>query len=40
MVDESIVTHVRDYLQSVQKHGVPVRFGVIFGSQAAGQSDQ
>jgi predicted nucleotidyltransferase len=40
MVDESIVTHVRDYLQSVQKHGVPVRFGVIFGSQAAGRSDQ
>ena len=40
MVDESIVNHVRAYLQSIQQHGVPVRFGVIFGSQAAGQPDQ
>ena len=38
MVDESIVTNVRRYLRSVQDHGLAVRFGVVFGSQAAGQA--
>jgi predicted nucleotidyltransferase len=40
MVDESVVTQVRNYLRSVQDHGVAVRFGVIFGSQAAGQANR
>lgn len=35
VVDESVVTNVRRYLQSVQEHGLAVRFGVVFGSQAA-----
>jgi len=40
MVDESVVTQVRNYLRSVQDHGVAVRFGIIFGSQAAGQANR
>jgi predicted nucleotidyltransferase len=38
MVDESVVTKVRTYLRSVQDHGLTVRFGVVFGSQAAGRA--
>jgi hypothetical protein len=40
MVDDSIITNVRHYLQSVTDHGVAVRFGVIFGSQAAGRANR
>jgi predicted nucleotidyltransferase len=39
MVDESIVRAVRNYLQKLEEQGVPVRFGVIFGSQVSGNPD-
>ncbi len=40
MVDESIVTTVKDYLRELALHGLAVRFAVIFGSQVAGCADQ
>ena len=39
MVDESIVRTVRQYLQTLVEQGIPVRYGVIFGSQASGYPD-
>lgn len=40
MADESIVVGVRRYLKALQDHGFPVRFGVVFGSQATGNADR
>ena len=40
MADESVVTTVRNYLHTVQEAGLPVRFGVVFGSQATGKADR
>lgn len=40
MVDESIVRLVRTYLRTLQAHGLPVRYGVVFGSQARGLAHQ
>lgn len=39
MVDESIVTAVRAYLNALRGSGLPVSFGVIFGSQSIGTPD-
>jgi predicted nucleotidyltransferase len=39
MVDESIVKVVRRYLYTLVQQGTPVRYGVVFGSQASGHSD-
>jgi predicted nucleotidyltransferase len=39
MADEAIVKVVRRYLQALVRHGIPVRFGVLFGSQASGHPD-
>lgn len=39
MVDESIVRTVRQYLQTLVEQGIPIRYGVIFGSQVSGQPD-
>ena len=39
MLDESVVTAVRNYLRALQQHGIPVRFGVVFGSQTRGETD-
>lgn len=38
MVDQSIVKSVRNYLRTVQEQGVDVRFGIVFGSRATGNS--
>jgi predicted nucleotidyltransferase len=38
MVDESVVTIARDYLQALDRHGLAVRFGVVFGSWATGRA--
>ena len=38
MVDPSIVTGVRNYLDRLQDHGLMVSFGVIYGSQATGEA--
>ncbi len=40
MVDRSIVNNVRNYLKSVDNEGIPVSFGIIFGSQTTGMSDR
>lgn len=40
MVDESIVNSVRAYLRVLNDQGFGVNFGVIFGSQVTGKSDQ
>lgn len=39
MVDKSIVRVVRQYLQTLIEQGIPVRYGVVFGSQASGRPD-
>ena len=36
MVDPSIATTARDYLIALQRQGIAIRFGVIFGSWARG----
>jgi len=36
MVDRSIVAVARDYLQSLKREVVTIRFGVVFGSWARG----
>lgn len=38
MVDKSIVTVVQAYLTAVEQAGVPVAFGVVFGSWAKGMA--
>ena len=38
MLDASVVTVVRNYLQLLQQHGIPVRYGVVFGSQVTGKT--
>ena len=40
MVDRSIIKKVRNYLQSVNNEGIPISFGIIFGSQTKGISDR
>ena len=40
MVDESIVLIVRQYLNNLRNQGLPITYGVIFGSQAEGKADR
>lgn len=40
MVADSVVDLVKRYLARVAGAGVDVRFGVVYGSQAAGSADQ
>lgn len=40
MVDESVVRVVREYLQAVARNGIPVDFGIVFGSQVTGRADE
>lgn len=39
MVAESILNPIRHYLQVVSEQGIPVRYGVVFGSQVTGRAD-
>ena len=39
MVDESIVNAVKRYLEVVAAEGVPVSYGVVFGSHVTGRAD-
>ena len=39
MVDRTIVKTVQNYLKAVQREGVAVRFGIVFGSHATGRSN-
>jgi predicted nucleotidyltransferase len=38
MVDQTIVRSVRNYLKTVQREGIDVRFGIVFGSHAVDRS--
>ena len=40
MVDGSIIAAAREYLRKLAGSGLAVRFGVIFGSWAAGKPDE
>jgi uncharacterized protein len=37
---EPALAAVQNYLHALQTHGLPVRFGVVFGSQAKDQANQ
>jgi predicted nucleotidyltransferase len=39
MVARSIIETVQEYLRAVNENGIPVSFGVIFGSQSRGTAD-
>ena len=39
MVNESVLNGVRKYLRALQDQGVAVKFGIVFGSQVAGNTD-
>ena len=39
MVAEPIVRSIKHYLQVVSEQGIPVRYGVVFGSQVTGRAD-
>ncbi len=38
MVDEAVVEAVRKYLRALNDGGIPVRYGVVFGSQVTGRA--
>jgi predicted nucleotidyltransferase len=40
VVDEAIVRAVQDYLRNVSREGVPVAYGIVYGSQARGETHQ
>lgn len=40
MVDQSIVEAVQNYLAVIHAEGIPVRYGVLYGSQARGEARQ
>jgi predicted nucleotidyltransferase len=40
MVDESVVKAIKVYLRAVQKEGIPVKAGVLFGSYATGKTHE
>ena len=40
MVDEAVVKVVRKYLARLQEHGLDVKFGIVYGAQATGRSDE
>ncbi len=39
MVAEPIARSIRRYLQVVSEQGIPVRYGIVFGSQVTGRAD-
>jgi predicted nucleotidyltransferase len=40
MVDAGVIGTVRRYLSALREQGVPVRFGVVYGSQATGRAGE
>ncbi len=40
MVDQSIIESVQNYLGVVEAEGVPVQYGILFGSHARGEARQ
>jgi predicted nucleotidyltransferase len=39
MVDPKVIAAVKEYLKNLSQNGLPVAFGVIFGSQVTGQAN-
>gem|GEM_PF-2026763 len=39
MAVRTVIESVQNYLRKVNENGIPVAFGVLFGSQARGTSD-
>ena len=39
MLEQGVAASVQRYLRAVQESGIPVRFGVVFGSQVSGSPD-
>lgn len=37
MADKTIIKSIRNYLRVVEQKGIPVKYGVLFGSYAKGQ---
>lgn len=40
MLEQGVTAAVQRYLRAVQGSGIPVSFGVVFGSQVSGRLDQ
>lgn len=40
MVAESVIGVISRYLQAVEEHGIPVSFGVLYGSYAKERADE
>lgn len=40
MADKGIVKSIQQYLQVVKQQGIPVKYGVLFGSYARGQEHE
>jgi predicted nucleotidyltransferase len=40
MLEQDVAATVQRYLRAVQDSGIPVRFGVVFGSQVSGRRDE
>jgi predicted nucleotidyltransferase len=40
MVNESVVTAVQNYIQTLRDHQIAVCFSVVFGSQVTGKADE
>ena len=40
MADKSIVKSIQNYLRAVEQKGIPVKYGVLFGSHAKGQQHE
>ena len=40
MLDAAVIDAVRSYLRAARDHGIPVSFGVVFGSFAIGRAGQ
>jgi predicted nucleotidyltransferase len=40
MADKTIVKSIKKYLRAVEQKGIPVKYGVLFGSYAKGQQHE
>jgi predicted nucleotidyltransferase len=40
MVDTTVIKSVKEYLNTVKKNGIPISFGVIYGSQVHGNTNK
>jgi predicted nucleotidyltransferase len=40
MADKTVIKSIQKYLQAVEQKGIPVKYGVLFGSYARGQQHE